>query len=309
MPTEPKMVGMQEPVEELERTWELCQRIVFSPDRAGLESGLLEPIACLLGAEMAVFRAFSLNNPKPTVLVGLGIPDAVHDAYLNRYFKLDPIRDLSVRRFGGPLFSDQERPGRWLDGCVTTTHERRRRTSTASMIALYQANFRQYQTEFLSPYNFRHHLGFCFQNTECNRTFVLNFMRGRESSAFDRLESARARIVGTLLYARASQFAARPDGNDSEGAARDDRNALMDDSSDVDVVDRRLSTRELEVAEAVALGLTNKEVGEALSISVRTVENHMRSIFAKLEINTRTRLAAKLHEVTSNTSATRRSIL
>jgi DNA-binding CsgD family transcriptional regulator len=301
---------MQEPVEELERTWEFCQRIVICPDRARLESGLLEPIACLLGAEMAVFRVFSLGSPKPSLLVGLGIRDAVHDAYLNRYFKLDPIRNLSVRRFGGPLFSDQERPGRWLDGCVTTTHERRRRLSTASMIALYQANFRQYQTEFLSPYNLRHHLGLCFQDTECNRTFVLNFMRGRESSAFDRLESARARIVGTLLYARAPQFAAAPpDGNDSEGAARGDRDALMGDPCDVDVVDRRLSTRELEVAEAVALGLTNKEIGEALSISVRTVENHMRSIFAKLEINTRTRLAAKLHEVTSNTSATRRSIV
>jgi DNA-binding CsgD family transcriptional regulator len=304
------MVGMQDPVEELERTRELCQRIVFSPCRARLQSGLLEPIACLLGAEMAVFRVFSLDSPKPTLLVGLGMPDTVHDAYLNRYFKLDPIRDLLMRRFGGPLFSDQERPGRWLDGCVTTTYERRRRMSTASMIALYQANFHQYQTKFLSPYNLRHHLGFFFQDTECNRTFVLNFMRGRKSSAFDRLESARARIVGTLLYARAPQFAAdTPDGNNSEDAARDDRDALIGDSCGVDVVDRRLSTRELEVAEAVALGLTNKEVGEALSISVRTVENHMRSIFAKLEINTRTRLAAKLHEVTSNTSATRRSIV
>ena len=65
----------------------------------------------------------------------------------------------------------------------------------------------------------------------------------------------------------------------------------------VNVDDGRLSTRELEVAETVALGLTNKEVGDALSISVRTVENHMRSIFAKLEINTRTRLAARLHEM------------
>jgi DNA-binding NarL/FixJ family response regulator len=56
-----------------------------------------------------------------------------------------------------------------------------------------------------------------------------------------------------------------------------------------------LSARELEVAEAVALGLSNKEVAASLNISVRTVENHMRSIFAKLSVNTRTRLAAKLH--------------
>jgi DNA-binding CsgD family transcriptional regulator len=300
---------MEKPVEELERTWELCQRIVFSPDRAALESGLLEPIACLLGAEKAVFRVFSSDSPKPTLLVGLGLPDAVHDAYLNRYFKLDPIRDLLARPFGGPLFADQNRSGQWLDGCVTATRERRRRISTASMIALYRANFRRYEAEFLSPYNLCHHLGFCFQDTAGDRTFVLNFMRGRESSAFDRLEFARARIVGTLVYARAPQFASDTfDDKDAEGAARDDSGALKAESCDVDTCGR-LSARELDVAEAVALGLTNKEVGEALSISVRTVENHMRSIFEKLEVNTRTRLAVKLHEGTSYTSVTRRSII
>jgi DNA-binding CsgD family transcriptional regulator len=301
---------MKRPVEELERTWELCQRIVFSPDRAALETDLLEPIACLFGAEKAVFRVFSTDNPKPTLLVGLGLPDAVHDAYLNRYFKLDPVRDLLAQPFGGPLFAHQSRPGQWLDGCVATIRERRKPSSTASMIALYRANFRQYQTQFLSPYDLCHHLGFCFQDTESNRTFVLNFMRGRRSSAFDRLEFARARIVGTLLYARVPQFISRSlDGSDAEdGAVPRDRSALKNARCH-DECHWRLSTRELEVAEAVARGLTNKEVGEALSISVRTVENHMRSIFAKLEINTRTRLAAKLHEVTSSTSMTRRSIV
>jgi DNA-binding CsgD family transcriptional regulator len=297
---------MEEPVEELERTWELCQRIVFSTDRAKLESGLLEPIACLLGAEAAVFRVFSLDSPKPTLLVGLGMPNAVHDAYMNRYFKLDPIRDLLARRFGGPLFADQSSPGKWVDGCVTTTRERS--ISTASMIARYRANFHQYQTQFLSPYNLYHHLGFCFQDTKTNRTFVLNLARGRKSCAFDRLEIARARIVGTLLHAGAAQFTSDVcDDSRSEGAARGDRDALIGEFSDRDVFDRRLSARELQVAEAVACGLTNKEVGESLNISVRTVENHMRSIFAKLNVNTRTRLAARLHEMKPNTPGTRRT--
>ena len=61
-------------------------------------------------------------------------------------------------------------------------------------------------------------------------------------------------------------------------------------------VDDQLSAREIEVAAAVALGMSNKEVAASLKISVRTVENHMRSIFAKLRVSTRTRLAAKLRE-------------
>lgn len=290
---------MQDPVVELERTREACQRIIFSADRSTLERDLLEPIACLLGAEAAVFRVFSLDSPKPTLLVGLGMADAVHDAYLNRYFKLDPIHDLSAGRFGGPLFTDPSRPGQWVDGCGTTNRERR--VSNASMIARYRASFRQYRAKFLSPYNLCHHLGFCFQDTASNRTFVLNFIRGRESCAFDRLELARARIVGTLLHAGVTRFSCDTfDDEEAAGSAHRIRESLTGEDS-------RLSDRELEVAEAVARGLTNKEVGEALNISVRTVENHMRSIFAKLKINTRTRLAARLHRMKPTASLTRRT--
>jgi DNA-binding NarL/FixJ family response regulator len=58
-----------------------------------------------------------------------------------------------------------------------------------------------------------------------------------------------------------------------------------------------LSAREIEVAQAVASGLSNKEVGSVLGISVRTVENHLRSIFAKLNIKSRNRLAARLRDI------------
>jgi DNA-binding CsgD family transcriptional regulator len=290
---------MEDPVEELERTWELCQRVAFCPDRARLQSGLLEPIACLLGAEMAILRVFVMDKPKPSLLVGLGVPDAVHDAYLNRYFKLDPVRGLVVERFGGPLFADQDRPGQWLDGRVKVLGERPH--AAAAMAERYRANFHRYQREFLAPYNLRHHLGFCFQDPRGSRTFMLNFMRGRKSSAFKRLDFARGRIIGTLLHARVAQSDPRIFDHDAFiGATPFDRDAEIDQVGESDVLDRHLSAREVEVAQAVATGLTNKEIGAALSISVRTVENHMRSIFSKLDISTRTRLAAKPHELKLN---------
>ena len=49
-----------------------------------------------------------------------------------------------------------------------------------------------------------------------------------------------------------------------------------------------LSPREVEVLEAIAQGLTNRAVGEALSISERTVKNHVSSILRKLAVNGRT---------------------
>ena len=44
-----------------------------------------------------------------------------------------------------------------------------------------------------------------------------------------------------------------------------------------------LSVREMEILSLIAAGLTNKEVGEKLFISARTVESHRRNILDKLD--------------------------
>ncbi len=52
-----------------------------------------------------------------------------------------------------------------------------------------------------------------------------------------------------------------------------------------------MTDSELAVARRVAQGLTNREVAEQLFVSPHTVSSHLRSIFAKLEINSRLALA------------------
>ena len=49
----------------------------------------------------------------------------------------------------------------------------------------------------------------------------------------------------------------------------------------------RLSPRELEVAELLALGHTNSEIGAILHLSVRTVEHHRSRVMRKLGVRTR----------------------
>ena len=49
----------------------------------------------------------------------------------------------------------------------------------------------------------------------------------------------------------------------------------------------QLSSREIEVLRLIALGYTNKEIGELLFLSVRTVESHRGRIQAKLSASTR----------------------
>ncbi len=52
--------------------------------------------------------------------------------------------------------------------------------------------------------------------------------------------------------------------------------------------DLTLTTREHEVLQAAANGLTNREIGEHLTISNRTVQAHLAKVYRKLDVNTRT---------------------
>jgi non-specific serine/threonine protein kinase len=54
----------------------------------------------------------------------------------------------------------------------------------------------------------------------------------------------------------------------------------------------RLSEREVEVLRLVVDGLTSKAIGQQLFISPRTVENHITSLFNKLDVDSRARLVA-----------------
>jgi DNA-binding NarL/FixJ family response regulator len=53
-----------------------------------------------------------------------------------------------------------------------------------------------------------------------------------------------------------------------------------------------LTPQELQVALAVAQGMSNKEVAGQLFLSVKTVEFHLSHVFDKLGVNRRTRLAS-----------------
>jgi DNA-binding CsgD family transcriptional regulator len=53
-----------------------------------------------------------------------------------------------------------------------------------------------------------------------------------------------------------------------------------------------LSPREREVAALVARGLSNRQIGDDLSISVATVERHVANILSKLGYHSRTQIAA-----------------
>jgi DNA-binding CsgD family transcriptional regulator len=56
---------------------------------------------------------------------------------------------------------------------------------------------------------------------------------------------------------------------------------------DISSPEHDLTAREVEVLRLVSVGLTNLEIAEHLSLSVNTVQTHLRSIFSKINVSTR----------------------
>lgn len=63
-----------------------------------------------------------------------------------------------------------------------------------------------------------------------------------------------------------------------------------------------LTTRELEVAQEVSKGHTNKVIAQNLNITERTVKAHISTIFSKLDISDRVSLGIKVKEYLRNRS-------
>lgn len=65
---------------------------------------------------------------------------------------------------------------------------------------------------------------------------------------------------------------------------------LMNRNMDKEKIDS-LTKRELEVLIQIAYGMYNREIANTLSISERTVKNHISNIFKKIDVNDRTQAA------------------
>jgi DNA-binding NarL/FixJ family response regulator len=66
------------------------------------------------------------------------------------------------------------------------------------------------------------------------------------------------------------------------------------ESNNLDSV--RMTSREREVINLIAEGLSNKAIGKRLNISVHTVKSHLRNIMEKLTLHSRLQIAAYAHK-------------
>ena len=96
--------------------------------------------------------------------------------------------------------------------------------------------------------------------------------------------SSREDIVATLTAAGKGESPSRSGELRRIAAAMKVRQAIDDD-------DVPLTQRETQVLRHVALGLSNKEIGRSLEISVETVKEHVQNILRKIAVSDRTQAA------------------
>ena len=111
--------------------------------------------------------------------------------------------------------------------------------------------------------------------------------RRRPAEARLPLRSARETLawIGATTWAEQARSELRATGDRSAAQADRDGGAAWQD---------RLTAQELHIARLAAEGLSNREIGERLFMSHRTVGAHLRHVFGKLEITSRVQLARVL---------------
>ncbi|MEZ6080034.1 MAG: response regulator transcription factor [Pirellulaceae bacterium] len=103
-----------------------------------------------------------------------------------------------------------------------------------------------------------------------------------------RLRSQRL-VTSRYPGSHSTRRLARAAFGDEHSATRSDDNGKAQDRSDSK--DVPLTNRELQVLRHIALGLSNREIGTSLNISVETVKEHVQNILRKLDSTDRTAAA------------------
>lgn len=96
--------------------------------------------------------------------------------------------------------------------------------------------------------------------------------------------SSREEILRAIRSAAAGQLPAQDTRLGSVADAMQSKAVIEDD-------DIQLTQRETQVLRHIALGLSNREIGNSLQISVETVKEHVQNILRKLGVSDRTQAA------------------
>lgn len=243
---------------------------------------LMEPLRHVAGPEAfarsaaasfgSVFRASkAVFVVRPRVARAALSPDDVHFVNWPAWCKAHYCRHL---RLDDPI-------RRWLAACEGPRSDDVARLS--DLVPERQLLHAPYYREMMQPSGVRHVMTVVLRDGP-DITGALSLLRDADAPDFDADDRALAQTLSPVLdvaWLIAAERSARQGASDAAAAAAPafDRFA-------------QLTPREREVMQHVVRGLSNKDIARQLAASPWTVKNHLRAIFRKTEVTSRTALCA-----------------
>jgi DNA-binding CsgD family transcriptional regulator/GAF domain-containing protein len=242
----------------------------------GVVAAILRPIMSRLGASAGAFFQVETDGGRPLALEKGAFQGPFTEAaarYRSQLFREDPL--FRYRSMAPILLSDM------LSGA-------RRPDITRDL--------RVYQRDFLARHGIGDIIGLHFPVRCGARTKIVavSFQRRAGMQNYTSSEihlmnevtpALKLALTNLALDAEITSLAARI-------AALPDVGGPTQDAP----VKIALTQREIEIVDALRAGHSNASMAQSFGLSVRTVENHLRSIYAKATVNSRTQLLAKLFQ-------------
>ena len=125
----------------------------------------------------------------------------------------------------------------------------------------------------------------------------ISFTRHRDEAAFDGEDLANLSALCLHLSTRLAMLRSGPvwlGPPQESGGGQDHHSSGRQQDVSVGLRSHRLTPRQTQIAELVAQGMTNAQIGAALWITENSVKQALKRMFRKLEVSSRAEMVAQL---------------
>jgi len=251
---------------------EINQRALACESMADPQQETLSMLERAIGANSSVYGHMTQARQRPRVIEGTehGVPQGAMARWCARYHNQDPFMQ------------------RYLERLSTTTEHV---VISADVISHREFVATRFYNEFLRPQSIYHVMILGLKPARGAPFGVIGLHRDRHDRPFSWREAAKANLLAPCLRGAVERIHARQTLAALQGAGLPPAQAALQRER---LAHFGLTTREAEVVQLVNRGLTSQQIADELCISVRTVGNHLRSVYEKTGVHNRTTLLYRL---------------
>lgn len=260
---------------DLHEVLEISHQALSCETMADLQQEALVMMERAIGASSSVYANLTQTQRQLRVIEGAehGVSQGSMALWCTRYHNQDPF----LQRYLAKLSTSSEHVV--LSGDVISHQE-------------YVST--RFYNEFMRPQSIYHVMIVGLKPTKGAPLGLIGLHRSMGDPAFSAREASKANLLAPCLRGAVERIYAR-----EQLANCTAPNDPTEDSGRRSLLAHRLqqfelSDREIDVVHLVQKGLTSAQIADQLCISVRTVSNHLRSIYEKTQVHNRTALLYRL---------------